>query len=502
MPTSLATVPRPARLALWALAIAAIALLLRLVLGAGSVNYDSLYALIWGRDLGHGHLPDYRVVLAPTPHPLAILVGLVLSPLSSHASGPVYGKGATEVAVGGAFVVLALLGWLVYRLGKEWFNAPTGLVAGLVILTREVILQDGATVYVDIPYLVLVLAAVLVETRRSRAGWPVLALLALAGLIRPEAWAFGGLYWLWLLAPSVDHPLARRIAGDAPARSHQELAWLFALVVSAPVLWAASDLAVTGNPVFSLTSTRHTASTLGRVTGLLHTPEYIPRRIGETLRPPVLLGAAIGGVMTLWCVPRRAATGATVGIAAVVVFAALATAGLPINTRYAFLADSILCIFCGAAVFGFLMLPGGDPRRRLWMIGAAVTVLALLAYIPSERTSIRSLRSVLRTQHVADGGLRQLIADGTVGHACGPVAVPNERVVPVLALALNRSPKQIVDAHFQGAAGRGTYLQPTGKIVGNYILDKQDPERTLPAIPAGFRLAARQGPWLVYRHCR
>ena len=44
-----------------------------------------------------------------------------------------------------------------------------------------------------------VLGALLVESRRRRAGTPVLALLALAGLLRPEAWAFSAVYLLYLL---------------------------------------------------------------------------------------------------------------------------------------------------------------------------------------------------------------------------------------------------------------------------------------------------------------
>ena len=35
------------------------------------LNYDTLYMLVWGRDLIHGRSPDYDVTLAPTPHPLA-----------------------------------------------------------------------------------------------------------------------------------------------------------------------------------------------------------------------------------------------------------------------------------------------------------------------------------------------------------------------------------------------------------------------------------------------
>ena len=50
----------------------------------------------------------------------------------------------------------------------------------------------------DLPFYLMVFGAALVELRRPRAGWPVLVLLALAGLLRPEAWLLGGVYWLWL----------------------------------------------------------------------------------------------------------------------------------------------------------------------------------------------------------------------------------------------------------------------------------------------------------------
>src|SRR3954454_3230769 len=49
--------------------------------GHAFLNYDSFYALVWGKDLVHGIAPDYKVAVAPTPHPLATAVGAVLSPL-------------------------------------------------------------------------------------------------------------------------------------------------------------------------------------------------------------------------------------------------------------------------------------------------------------------------------------------------------------------------------------------------------------------------------------
>src|SRR5436190_21331619 len=84
-PAAILTMPsfRAARRPKWALhfaAAAGIGAVAWLIFNRAFVNYDTLYALIWGRDLAHGRSPDYDVTLAPTPHPLAEAVGLVVSP--------------------------------------------------------------------------------------------------------------------------------------------------------------------------------------------------------------------------------------------------------------------------------------------------------------------------------------------------------------------------------------------------------------------------------------
>ena len=76
------------------------------------------------------------------------------------------------------------------------------------------VISYGVRAYLDIPYVAFVLGALLVESRRPRAGAPVLALLALAGLLRPEAWVFSGLYWLYLLGL-----LPKRLLAAAPPRA-------------------------------------------------------------------------------------------------------------------------------------------------------------------------------------------------------------------------------------------------------------------------------------------
>jgi hypothetical protein len=209
-------------------AIVALAAVAWLLAGRGLVNYDTLYSLVWGRELSEGLSLDLSAPFTPTLHPFGILLGLVLSPFSKTVASGVHGVAATDIVVVLAFLALGAMLWLTYALGALWFGRWAGALAALIMLTRRPLLDFGARAYVDIPYVALVLAAVLVESRRRRAATPVLALLAVAGLIRPEAWAFSGAYIVYLWFSGEHSP--RQVAG-----------WL-AVAASGPLLWILGDL--------------------------------------------------------------------------------------------------------------------------------------------------------------------------------------------------------------------------------------------------------------------
>jgi hypothetical protein len=483
------------------LAIAVGALALRIIAGVGFANYDTLYALAWGGQLARGSTPAYDVPIAPTPHPLIELLGLVLTPLGPRA--------VEDVTVALGFLALSACGWVIYRLGAQWFGWAAGALGALIFLTRVPVLSYGVRAYVDLPYLLLVLGALLVESRHRHigevpddapasgpAGAPVLVLLALAGLLRPEAWAFSGLYWLYLMDPFPRD-------GRTPAwrtTPRRRLVRLTLLAAAAPLIWLLSDLAITGDPLWSLTNTQHTAETLDRTTGIANVPEYIPRRIGEILRPPVLLAAALGGVLSLLWLRRRALLGALAGVIAVVVFAAFATVGLPINSRYAFLAAAILCIFAGAGVFGWTRLAREDPRRRWWIAAGAFVLVALVAYAPSQyRTAHTQLRE-LAHQHSIEGDLLALVDSRAINLRCGPIGVSNHAPVPLLALYLETSPRNIVSLE-SGHIATGVYVDPaTKEVEKDYILDNHDPVERV-SVPPGFTEAAADSSWIVFQRC-
>src|SRR2546421_12390549 len=79
-PTLLAPLrERPLSWAAIGLAVLSLAALIGFFVYPTYPTYDSFYALLWGRDLLHLHLPDFRVYRGPTEHPLAIFFGVFCS---------------------------------------------------------------------------------------------------------------------------------------------------------------------------------------------------------------------------------------------------------------------------------------------------------------------------------------------------------------------------------------------------------------------------------------
>jgi hypothetical protein len=457
------------------------ALVLRLALPFGFPNYDTLYSLVWGQQLARGQTPTYDLALAPTPHPLAELLGLVAAPLGASAT--------IAIVLALAYIALAALPYLVFQLGRSWFSWPVGLCAAAILITRYEVLSYGVRAYVDIPYTALVLGALLVVSRRERPQWRVFVLLDVAGLLRPEAWLFAAVYWLYL---------AVRGTG------RRELAWLAALGVAPAVVWVASDWLISGNALWSLHHTQDTASTLRRPTGILKFPYTGARRLGEVLGPDGLIAGGIGLVLSLWLARSRVVLGVAAGLVALVAFAAVASSGLPIDDRYTFVIAALGAIFAGAGLFGWRSLPAEHPGRRLWQAGSAVCAVAIVVFVPWNVTRLHETfdssnpaKQSLSAQLRVEDDLIALTHSHAITLRCGRVGVPYHTPIPLLALELHASPANILPAEI----ARGTFVAPANAAVRRiYLLDPNDPSRNY-AVPPGFALSARNRSWRVYRRC-
>jgi hypothetical protein len=376
-------------------------------------TYDSFYALLWGRDLLHLHLPDFRVYRGPTEHPLAIAFGMICS---------LFGQGGARLMVLGSVASFVAVVAGVYRLGAACFGRVVGLLAGLLVLSRFFVENVAAQGYLDISYVALIVWAILLEVQRPRRGGPVLLVLAAAGLLRPDAWVLSGVYWLWCSWPAQRY---RQIS------TAQRLKYL-ALVAIAPVIWVGFDAAVTGNPLYSLSSTAGLAQELGRAQGLGNVLVSLWTFNVRIDKLPVVLGALAGVALAIWLAPRRALVPLAALVLLLCVFVAEGAVGASVIDRYLMGASAVLLLFCAVALGGWAMLERGSKLRRAWMAGS----VALLLYgvsAAATTVSLSGLQTTLAYHENFHSELAVALANPAVKaqlRRCPLLSLPNNKLVP------------------------------------------------------------------------
>jgi hypothetical protein len=450
-----------------------IAVLVFVVFWPTYVNYDAQWALLWARDAWHGFLPEYTADFAPTPHPLATAVSSLALPFGGEADIAMLCVTALSF---GALV------YLTYRLGAELFTPWVGLVAAVVVLSRPVLVRDTLIGYQDLPFAALVVGAALLEAQRSRRGVPVLAVLALAGLLRPEAWVLSGLYWLYLW----------------PAATSRDRLRTAALAVSAPLIWAGTDWIVTGDPLHSLHGTAALAEEADRRRSVDDVPYWTAQYLGFLLREPLLLGIPIG-LAFAWVHARRRAALPAIGIVAMLaVFAVGPVFGLPLIRRYVDTPAVFLCVFYGLAVAGWTMLPRGRARTR-WMVAGLAAGALSIAYLPWLVPQLEKVDRRVQLDGVLYRHLQRAAEAPRVRAAfakCGPITTGDHRPIPFLRYWLGGEPGSVgTVASNASPMGRMLILPRRGWSTRRIYT-----RRTFPTVqpPENFVRIYRNRSWRVY----
>ena len=451
-------------------------------------NYDTYYTLIWGDQLAHGHLPDYDVFRTPTPHPLATL----------FAAGASFLGGAADrfmvLVTMGSFLALVVL---LFRFTQVLLGSLVALVAAAVLLTRADLEFYALRGIVDVPFLALVFGAAVLEVTRPRRGVPVLVLLGLAGLLRPEAWVLSGAYVLWLTYGSPDCLRALVRYG--------------AIAAVAPVLWLLADWAVTGEPLYSLTSTREVAGEFGRQRGFFEAVRLIPDYVGANEKIVNVAAGGLGLLLALWLLRARAAL--AVGLAAVglATFLAISVAGLSVIPRYLVIPSLLLNLCVAAALAGWTLVK--EPRARRVAIAVAALGLALVVFrAPAYLNDFRKLNGQTTFVQSQYQDLKRVLDDPRVVpllRSCGPITVPTHSAIPVIrfetglpkqafqpSIAQKRPPDHGLlfigeTFNFEPAAARsttGVSEKSAAQWWSNYPLST-------------FRYVAGDGRWRVYANC-
>ncbi len=387
--------------------VAGVAIVLRLAYAPWYLNYDARYALLWARDAWRGHLPEYTADFAPTPHPLQTAASSLALP---------FGDAADDLLVWLVLLCFGALVWLVYRLGAALFSPWAGAVAALAVATRPALQRDALLAYQDVPFAALVVGAVLLEARRRRRGMAVLAVLALAGLLRPEAWALSGLYVLYLWR-----------GGSNPERLR-----FAALAAVAPLIWVATDWIVTGDPLHSMHGTAALAEAVDRRRELSDVPYWTVQYFGFVLREPLLAGIPLG-LAFAWLHRRGPAVLPLAAAAAMTaVFAIGPLFGLPLIGRYIRTPAVLLALFYGLAVAGWLMLEPGRARR-VWLALGALALAASLAFLPRHAEMLQGLERRVDLDGAYYADLRDISTAPAVRRAmgsCAPMSIADRKPIP------------------------------------------------------------------------
>jgi hypothetical protein len=455
-------------------------------------TYDSFYALLWGKALLAGHIPDLRVYRAPTEHPLAIIFGAFCS---------LFGGAAPRLMILGSFISFLALIAGIFRVARLAFGEVVAWIAGALMLSRFYDVNLMIQGYLDITYIALVMWAIAFELERPRRGRAVFLALLAAGLLRPDAWVLSGCYWLWWAWP---------------LRRERARVLRYALLAIAPALiWIGFDWILTGDPLHSLRATTALAGELERSHGISAVLSSLYPFAVRIDKAPVVLGALVGALAAIYIVPRRAAVPLAALLLQILVFIAEGAVGASVINRYLLSACALAVVFCAFALGGWSLL-ARSLRRTLWL-GAALALLAYGALNVLETFHISELPRTMAYHEDFHVDLAKALESAPVRAAlarCPLVSLPDNKLIPDARFILSAGHARIVarsQASDEAAAGHGALaralqrgsvaIYPLGAAV--FFEALVDPgDRALDQVPPeGFRRLYSSQFYAVYANC-
>ncbi len=350
-------------------------------------------------------------------------------------------------------------------------------------------------------YVALIVWAIVLEVERPRRGTAVFLILAVAGMLRPDAWVLSGVYWLWC---------------SWRASNRQRLLYL-ALAAIAPVVWVGVDAVVTGDPLYSLNSTAGLAQELERTQGLSSVLASVWTYGVRIDKLPVVLGGLIGLPLAIWLAPRRALTPVAALVVLVLVYVAEGAVGASVIDRYLMGAAIVLLLFCAVTLGGWSMLEPGSRLRRVWMVGAVALIVYAGASVATT-LSLSSLRTTLAYHEEFHQGLARALQSPRVKTAlkrCPLLSLPDNKLIPDARWILDSIGQRDIVARSQARADaakgahalanrlrRGSVaVYPLGSAVFfEAIVDVgDDPRDQIPE--AGFKRIYTSRYYAVYANC-
>jgi hypothetical protein len=219
----------------------------------------------------------------------------------------------------------------------------------------------------------------------------------------------------------------------------------------------------------------------------------------------VLLAAVPGAVLALRMRRAHAAVPVAIFLIGLGTFWLIALAGLSVIFRYLLISALMVMLFAAVLVGGWTMLPRESQARRRWAVAAAVVGVLGGGYIALH----------LNPSHVADElqfrgdsqrALQSLLREPAVRTAmrCGPVSVPNHKLVPKVRWVLDAGPRAVVARSDRSQRPRylrgGVALYAANRLT--LLREGFPPDSALNAVPLrNYERLATNGFYAAYGRC-
>jgi hypothetical protein len=462
-PSWRALAPVVPRTGLWLPVLACFALAAISLLEPSAPTYDPWAWIIWGREVMH---LDLDTVSGPSWKPLPVLLTAPFSLLGNDAAPALWLLVARAGSLGALVVT--------YRLGARLAGVAAGLLAALLLLASPWLVRNA--LLGNSEGLLILFVVWSVERHVADRHGQAFALGIAAGMLRPEAWPFIGLYALWLVWRD-----RRRVPWVAGGLALLPLLWLLPELWGSGDLWRASERANTPNPNSAAFADRPAITVLGNWALLLTPPAWIglAAALALAVRDRARRVGPAGGIALL-------------AVAWVVLVAVMTEAGYSGNQRY-LLAPTALFYVVGAAGLARLAatLMADGPGR---IAAAALAVLAIGGSViwAADRMPfmLRDVRFQARVAQNIDVAIDEAGGRAALVRCGRPFT--NRYLVQLVAWKLHVHGEQVL-------------LQPEGRSVmlraRHALLARAEPPEDSLASAPSRRLAAKTSHWRIETAC-
>ncbi len=318
-----------------ALLVAAVSFSLPLVRSTWWMNPDNYALLAWGKQVASFHQITLENGLT-TPHPLPMAIGALLF----HGGTPIV-----------FFTFLSALALLVTAVSagiaaNRRAGIPAAVLAILLIGTSDGLGESAALRGVDLLSTAAIAAALAVAPNRWKLR---VALICVAGLVRPEPWALAAaVAFLGYQAPFLRKVAAGIVGG-----------------LIAPLLWMGWDWAVAGDPLLAVNRTDDLAAIARKLTPLRQAPKTMAKMIiGIDEQTLFIIAAACMAVVLLAALRHRRLPADPLPFLVVTVIPLVLLAEIardyPLRLRYVLPLAVVIAIEAAVA----LAVVGGAINRR------------------------------------------------------------------------------------------------------------------------------------------